>query len=490
MAHLCHIAHCFAHPTEVGECVGWHICKNGVSGELLERAETLIIKSVQQEVYSEEFKCISTKQELSTRSPLIKLNPIIDSSALLRVGGRIQKSGLEFNETNPIIIPTTHHVATLLVRHHHSKVQHQGRHFTEGAVRASGLWLVGAKRCIGKVLSNCVTCKKLRGKVEEQKMCDLPAERLQSDPPFSYVGLDVFGPWEVSARRTRGGHANAKRWAVLFTCLCTRAVHIEVVEEMSTSSFINALRRLFALRGQAKQLHSDRGTNFIGACRELGMNTQVQGCVQKFLQDQKCAWVFNPPHSSHMGGAWERLIGVARRILDCMLLQSGRARLTHEVLVTFMAEITAIINARPLVPVSSDPEHPFILTPSMLLTQRAGTTSTPQCDFSQNELLKHQWKRVQYLAEEFWNRWRKEYLTTLQPRQKWQQKRPDIKEGDVVLLKEKQVRRNEWPMGVVVNTVLSKDGLVRKAEIKVVHEGVTKIFYRPITEMVLLLSPV
>ncbi|XP_028656694.1 uncharacterized protein LOC114650672 [Erpetoichthys calabaricus] len=489
VAHLCHIADCFGNRKQAEGCLGWHICKKGISDGSLVKAESLIIRSVQHEVYSKELRCIRAKSDLPSQSSLIKLNPIIDSSSLLRVGGRLNQSGLKSKETNPFIIPGSHHVATLLVRHHHQKVQHQGRHFTEGAVRASGLWLVGAKRCIGKILNQCVTCRKLRGKVHEQRMCDLPAERLQMDPPFSYVGVDLFGPWEVSTRRTRGGHANSKRWAVLFTCLCTRAVHIEVVEEMSSSSFINALRRFFALRGPAKQLISDCGTNFVGACRELGMEAPKQGKVQEYLQDQGCAWVFNPPHSSHMGGVWERMIGVVRRILDSMLLQSGRVRLTHEVLTTLMAEVITIINARPLVPVSSDPEHPNVLTPSMLLTQKIGTPFLSQSNFGTGEMLRHQWKRVQYLAEEFWSRWRTEYLSTLQTRQKWQNKRPDIKEGDVVLLKEKQVRRNEWPMGIIMKAVPSKDGLIRKVEIKIVQQGATKILYRPISELVFLLSP-
>lgn len=189
-----------------------------------------------------------------------------------------------------------------------------------------------------------------------------------------------------------------------------------------------------------------------------------------------------------MGGTWERMIGVTRRILDSMHLQSGNPRLTHEVLTTLMAEITAIINARPLIPVSSDPEHPHILTPSMLLTQKAATLLAPQGEISKGEMFKYQWKRVQSLADEFWSRWRKEFLSTLQTRQKWQHKRPDIKEGDVVLLKDQQARRNKWPLGVVVKAVSSRDGLIRKVEVKVVHDGATKVFLRPITELVYLLS--
>lgn len=139
-------------------------------------------------------------------------------------------------------------------------------------MRSSGLWIVGGKRSISNVIHKCVLCRKLRGQMEQQKMADLPPERLQIDPPFSYVGLDVFGPWEVSACRTRGGQAYSKRWAVLFTFLSTRAVHIEVIASMTSSSFINALRRFFAIRGPAKQLRSDCGTNFVGTSKELKLD--------------------------------------------------------------------------------------------------------------------------------------------------------------------------------------------------------------------------
>ncbi len=241
----------------------------------------------------------------------------------------------------------------------------------------AGFWIIGGKRLISSVLHHCVTCRKLRGKMEEQVMADLPPERLNIDPPFTYVGLDVFGPWMVRARRTRGGHAESKRWAILFTCMSVRAVHIEIIESMDTSSCINALRRFFAIRGPAKQLRSDCGTNFVGASKELGLSKlQQEERILRYLGEQNCSWEFNPPHSSHRGGSWERMIGVARRILDCILLRE-HAPFSHEVLCTLMAEVSAIINARPLIPVSTDPQSPFILTPAMLLTQKGAVPSPP-----------------------------------------------------------------------------------------------------------------
>ncbi|XP_048095664.1 uncharacterized protein LOC125292430 [Alosa alosa] len=441
--------------------------------------------NMQKESYPNEFNNIHKQTNILKQSGIRKLHPAIDEEGLLRVGGRISHSCLEINRTNPLIIPGQHHLTTLIVRHHHEKVKHQGRHFTEGAIRDAGMWLVGGKRCIRGTLFKCVTCRRLRGKIEDQMMADLPADRLQVAPPFTYIGLDVFGPWEVTYRRTRGGQASNKRWAVLFTCLCVRAVHIEVIETLSASSFINALRRFFSIRGTAKQIRSDRGTNFTGASKELDLEDTS---IQRYLQDQQCTWIFNPPHASHMGGAWERLIGVARRILDSMLLQQRFSSLTHEVLVTLMAEICAIINARPLLPVSTDPESPLILTPSMLLTQKTGTPSSPPSDFGKAEILRQQWKQVQHLAETFWHKWQREYLNTLQSRTKWQDKRPYLNEGDIVLMRDNAVKRNHWPMAMVTKALLSRDGFVRAVEVRAIKQGIPKVYTRPITELVVLIS--
>nr|XP_023661283.1 uncharacterized protein LOC111840556 [Paramormyrops kingsleyae] len=281
--------------------------------------------------------------------------------------------------------------------------------------------------------------------MEQQKMSDLPEDRLSQAPPFTHVGLDVFGPWNICMRLTRGRALENKRWAVMFTCLVTRAVHIEVVDSLSTSSFINALRRFTAIRGPAKLFRSDRGTNFVGACKELQINMEDPN-LQAYLKDDGCTWKFNPPHSSHMGGVWERMIGVARRILDAMLLKVHSPSLTHEVLVTLMAEVSAIMNGRPLVPVSSDPERPEVLSPAALLTQKLNVVSTPAGDFDPKVLYRKQWKQVQCLANSFWKRWQLEYLTTLQTRRKWQLDWPNLEIGDVVLLKDNQAKRNEFPL--------------------------------------------
>ncbi|KAK3740123.1 hypothetical protein QZH41_001270 [Actinostola sp. cb2023] len=420
---------------------------------------------------------------------MVKLSPVIDENGLLRIGGRLNEADLSNEERHPLILPSSHHVAALVVEHYHAKVKHQGRVFTHGLVRSSGYWIIGGKRLVNGIIDKCLKCKKLRGQPKAQMMADLPAERLTPAPPFSYVGLDVFGPWQICARRTRGGLARSKRWAVLFTCMTTRAIHVEVIESMDTSSFINALRRFLALRGPVIRLRSDCGTNFVGARNELQgvLKPSDISAVQTYLLKEGYEWVFNPPHASHAGGAWERMIGVARRVLESILADVPPQHLTHEVLTTLMAEVTAIVNARPLLPVSCDPEAPEILTPATLLTQKPQQLKPAAAgDFSSADLYSKQWRRVQHLANIFWSRWRKEYLPTLQSRRKWQNASRDLKEGDLVLLCNKDAPRNDWPLARVVKAQPGRDGKVREVDLETAKGGSKKLYRRPVTGVILL----
>lgn len=234
-------------------------------------------------------------------------------------------------------------------------------------------------------------------------MADLLQERIQLSPPFSYVGVDTFGPWLTTQRRTRGGTLNQKRWALMFTCHVTRAVHLEAIEELSTTSFINTLRRFMALRGLVVQFRSDRGTNFIGAVHELNIPSDLHvvedPISKKYLDENHVTWVFNPPHASHFGGAWERMIGASRRILGSLLLDH-KDPLTHEILTTFLMEVSAILNARLLVAVSTDPDAPQVLSPDMLLHQktvRACSSTIDIPEFGIKDALRSSWKCVQHL---------------------------------------------------------------------------------------------
>lgn len=474
-----------------------------LSPEVLTQATNIIVKVAQNEGFEEEVAAIASiqpqnesdrksikerKRELK-KSHLYRLDPYVDDVGILRVGGRLRWSNLSTQERHPVLLPKGHHVSTLLLSHYHHEVHHQGRQITHGALRNAGYWLVGGHAAVAKLISSCVTCRKLRGSMLVQQMADLPPDRTETGPPFTNVGFDVFGPWTVLTRRTRGGAANPKRWGLVLTCLTSRAIHIEVLETMDASSFLCALRRFFAIRGPASLLRCDRGSNFVGAKSEIdgALAEMDKESVANYLSRQNCEWVFNPPHASHHGGVWERQIGTIRRILDAMLLELGAQQLTHELLVTLMSEVAAIVNARPITAIPSDIDEPLPLTPAMLLTQKTRPLGPlPGIFTTQDMYARQRWRKLQFLAEQFWTRWRREYIHNLQVRTKWNKEHRNLSVGDIVLVKDEQAHRNNWPLGKVTDAVRSKDGKVRKATVMISKDGQKKSYERPISALVLL----
>ena len=466
-----------------------------------DQALRVIIITTQREAFGELLQDARTEPELPREtqqsvkkslkgSRLYHLDPFLDAYGILRVGGRLRRAEMEYGEKHPVVLPKNHHASQLVAKHYHAQVHHQGRLITGGAIRQAGFWLIGGHDTVTKVISACVPCKKLRGPPLEQRMADLPRDRTEVCPPFTNVGFDVFGPWMVQTRKTRGGAANAKRWGLVFTCLSSRAIHIEVLEAMDTSAFICALRRFFALRGHAKLLRCDRGTNFVGAKTELkdASSELNEEKVKKFVTESGCEWELNPPHASHFGGVWERQINTIRRVLDAMFAELGRTQLTHELLITLMAEVVAIVNARPITALPSDPDDPRPLSPAMLLTMKTRPAGPSPGQFTQPDLyVRRRWRRVQYLADQFWTRWRREYLQSLQRRPKWTTTRRNLRVGDIVLLRDDAQRRNNWPLGRVTEAIESEDGRVRKANVEIARDGEKKVYLRPIKELTLLL---
>lgn len=260
---------------------------------------------------------------------------------------------------------------------------------------------------------------------------------------------------------------------------------------MDTSAFICALRRFLSIRGPTARIRCDCGSNFIGAKCEFDQALQEmdEGALKTYLADHGCEWSFNPPHASHFGGVWERQIGTIRRVLDAMLLELGNPQLTHELLVTLLAEVSAIVNARPIATVPSDVEDPQPLSPSMLLTLKSRPLLPPPGNFVPQDLYaRRRWRRVQYLVDQFWVRWRREYLQSLQRRPKWNKRERNLTAGDIVLVRDKDAHRNDWQLARVVEAVTSGDGEVRKASVLICKEGVRKTYLRPISELVLILQ--
>ncbi|XP_069133232.1 uncharacterized protein [Argopecten irradians] len=230
------------------------------------KAVALCLKEIEYLHTAEASHSCDSKQKvcLKSSSSLCGLDPFLDDNGILRVSGRIKHGDFDASVKHPIILPRKSHVTKLVIRHYHERVEHQGRGITTGEIRANGFWIVGCSSAVSSYISKCVTCLKLRGITQGQRMADLPADRLSPEPPFTYSGVDFFGPFYI-----KEGRKELKRYGVIFTCMSSRAIHVETANSLDTSSFINALRRFLAIRGPVRQLRSDRGTNLVGAEHEL-----------------------------------------------------------------------------------------------------------------------------------------------------------------------------------------------------------------------------
>ncbi|XP_067943119.1 uncharacterized protein [Watersipora subatra] len=303
------------------------------------KAETSIIKLLQKNCFHQELSLLRQGKPLQKSSVLYKPNPILYSDGLLRVGGRLQHSDyLDYKEKHPVVIPKASHVTDLLIRHYHHKSAHQGCRGTLGQLRLNGFWIVGAHSAVSTVIHKCVICKKLRAKPENPQMAPLSSKRTEATPPFSYVGCDIFGPYVIKEKRKE-----LKKYGTIFVCMASKAIHIKVVDDMTTDAFLNALRCLIAIRGPIRQLHTDNGSNFIGAANELRKEMQTNGDITKFSNEHNIEFVTNVPYSSHMGGIWERQIRTIQAILNG-LLKTHSCRLDTSTLRTLMYEVMAIIN--------------------------------------------------------------------------------------------------------------------------------------------------
>ena len=237
-----------------------------------------------------------------------------------------------------------------------------------------------------------------------------------SDPPFTYVGVYYFGPLFV-----KQGRSKVKRYGCLFTCLTMRAVDIEVAHTLEADSFICAYQRFVSRRGKPKEIYSDNGTNFTGAERELreALERSDQSKVYSRLRTDDVQWSFNPPEASHQGGVWEHIIRSVRKILGALLKEQ---LVNDETLSTLLCEVEKILNDRPLTPVSDHPDDPETLTPSKLLLLKSNSCLLLDV-FTSHDMHSKHWRQAQCLANSFCKRWMKEYLPTLQSRQKWTSQR-------------------------------------------------------------------
>jgi hypothetical protein len=441
------------------------------------------VKSCQSETFAEEIRRIQKKKQLPSTSNILALAPILDTGGVLRLGGRAGRAQLPYDQLHPPLLSGKHPFAESVVRAFHAHLKHVGTDFLLAYVRQH-FWITNGRELVKRIRRDCFVCRRNRAKPGEQLMGDLPRARLDAGAlPFTRTAIDLFGPMEVALYRNR----TAKRWGVLYTCLVTRAVFLELVPSLSSVDFLLSLRKFIALYRQPAVIHSDNGTNFVGAERELREAVEAlhaSGDIPAFMEKAGIEWNFQPPRTPHFGGAHESLVKSAKRALYSALEIEGNGlrHPTEDVLRTLLYEVAGLLNTRPLTYVSSDPEDFRPLTPNDFLN-RSPTAYPPAGNFDDANPREH-YRYLQRTLNLFWDIWKSVYLQSLSARKKWKVQRPNFAVGDVVLEINKSLGRGQWNIGHITQIYPGSDGLVRAVDV----QFPTGIFRRGVTELCLLES--
>ncbi|XP_055614497.1 uncharacterized protein LOC129760849 [Uranotaenia lowii] len=444
--------------------------------EQLAKAEITILRWVQTEVYQRELTILQDMKKgnavargrsgINKNSKLFKLSPFVDEHGVIRLESRIvAASYAAFDTRYPIILPKEHHVTQLLVEAMHKRYLHANGESVVNEIRQR-FHIPNLRSVVRKVTKSCRVCKIRKAKPIVPRMAPLPTARLQAFvKPFTYIGLDYFGPMNV-----RIGRSLVKRWVALFTCLTIRAVHLEVVHSLTTESCKMAIRRFIVCHGSPLEIYSDNGTNFVGANNDLRTKIDSEQLAESFT-NASTKWIFNPPSAPHMGGAWERLV---RSVKVAMASMQTSRNPDEETFVTIVREAQGVVNSRPLTFIPIDSESQEALTPNhFIMLSSSGVSQTPKKLADQKQALRNNWNQLNVMLDQFWRRWIKEYLPTISRRTKWFQDTPPIEEGDLVVIVN-ETERNGWIRGRVIGLIEAKDGRRRQAAVQTAKGVLTR----------------
>ncbi|XP_039312876.1 uncharacterized protein LOC113004888 [Solenopsis invicta] len=384
--------------------------KGTISVTEINDAKLMIVKAVQAEEFKDELNALKVNNKIASKSRLIALHPFLDKDGVIKVGGRLKHSMLPEESKHPMVIPSSHHFTTLLMIHYHEKIT---------------------------------------------------TRRVQVSRPFINCGVDYCGSFYVRDRVRRNAK-KYKTYVAIFVCMSTKAVHIELVEDLTAESFIAALKRFTARRGKIKNIYSDNGRNFVGAVRILQEtlgDEDFKRVVQEFVTSDRINWHFIPARSPHQGGIWEAAVRSMKLHLKRTI---GEACLTVAEMTTFLVQAEAILNSRPLTPLSDDPNDMRALTPGHFLIGEH-LQGYPEQDLRKvpvNRMAR--WQHTEQVRQHLWSRWQREYLNTCQQRGKWQaDPSRSFTVGQLVMLKETDSIPLKWVLARIVEIHPGADGIVR-----------------------------
>ncbi|XP_055605044.1 uncharacterized protein LOC129753271 [Uranotaenia lowii] len=450
----------------------------------LHDAEYRLVCMVQKDYFPKEYAALQKGNPVHRSSKLRWYVPRLDEDGIIRIGGRLQNSEQPEDAKHPMVIPGKHPFAELLADCYHRRLLHAGCQLLLSTIRLK-FWPLGGRNLCRKVIHKCLICFRAKPNLQQQFMSQLPKTRITISKPFTNTCVDYFGPVYIRQGFRKGP---IKAYVAVFVCFATKAVHLELVSDLSSPRFIQALRRFIARRGKCCNIYSDNGANFVGA-RNV-MRDLIKKLKSRIHHDEiqnECSqnginWHFIPPGSPHFGGLWEAAVRSAKKHLLRVL---GTSSASQEDYITLLAQVEACLNSRPLTQLTDDPTDLEPLTPGHFLIG-SSMQALPDEELSsvpENRLNQLQLKQQQ--LDRFWRRWSTEYLTQLQARVKNWQPPIDIQPGRLVIMIDENQPSMNWKMARIHQLHPGDDGVTRVVTLKTAKgytkRAINKICLLPIT---------
>lgn len=450
------------------------VCDGPLTFAERERSLSVVVKCTQAYYFSDLIKTLRSHSSVTPPS-LAQLAPYFDKDNVVRVGGRLRFASVSCDAKHPILLPRTSHLTDLLIQYYHLSFLHGGPKLILSMV-SQRFWILSGRSAVRRMIFSCVPCTRLKTVRPQPMMADLPSMRVQPHRPFSHVGMDYGGPFIVKEHRRRQSRT-IKVYLALFVCMSVKAVHLEIVSDLTTDAFLAALDRFVSRRGIPSNVYSDCGTNYVGAARQLRTLFRDAKVQQRISAHLSCTWHFNPPAAPHFGGIWEAGIKSAKFHLKHAI---GNQILTYEEFYTLIIRIEGILNSRPITPLSPDPHDLCALTPGhFLIGQPIQAIPDPDLiDVQINRLTR--WQLIRQCHQSYWKRWSREYLSTLQSRHKWFNQSPNLKVNDMVIVEASSRPPTEWRLGRIVDIHPGPDNIVRVVSVHT-QDGIYK---RPVVKLV------
>lgn len=435
-----------------------------LSRDEYQHAERFWLIKSQNVDFPNEIKMCQENGNLHKSSKLYGLSPFLDTNGLLRVGGRLAHASIPYAAKYPIILSGNSKIAKMIIQRIHLEMLHGGSQLTTRTIREK-YWIVGGRNAIRNVIHNCVKCVTMRAKTCTQQMANLVEERVTPKRPFTDVSIDYCGPFEVK-RYSGRCRSLVKVWVAVFVCMATRAIHLELVHNLTSEAFIDAFQNFASRRGYCAQIISDNAKTFVGAKRQMLEIEEIfrKSAQASFFVTRGIEWKFIMPRSPSQGGSHEVAVKLFKHHLWRVV---GANVLSVTELSSLIVRIEGCLNSRPLAVQSDDPNDHIVVTPSQLLTGHSLVAAPPVETLHENEpITNRNLKKVQYWHQDIWRQWQSDYINSLQCRGRWQTKQKNLEIDDIVLIKEDNIAPQHWLLGRIIATHPGTDGCVRNVTIQ------------------------